>query len=231
MGCSLVTRLLFAALLGSTLLSQEPGQLTPIPIEPEAEAGPAETRPESATECTSPYTTTSCSLENQKFVQQFSVAMVLLAGLGGVVLPLFGSMMPLPWWRWTSHWWRWGMCTLMWIGIILAFGIALPVLAYRGIVDPRIGLLPYWTVKPDFLAACSPCASRVTNYTPLFGWFDWLGRLGMPEMGLALDQPWAFLAAVLLTFTGALLLWLGARWMCLRFWGFERLSKAAGGGT
>ena len=179
--------------------AQARAQYDPAPLEPgiqfETELG----RAGEPQDCLAGYTTTECSFENEKFVRGFTIGTAISSAAAALLVPLVLAavwLKTMGWWR-ANPWLRWGWPTA--VGLLMATIVlwALPLLTYRGILPPWMGLGFYPGVRDDFFISCAPCSVGVSNYPPWFGWF---GQFGMPEMGLAIEQPWSLLLSLVLGF-------------------------------
>jgi hypothetical protein len=217
--------LMLVALLPFVLLAQNPEQLEPSMQEPAGQVEYQQAQEAMLAECDGGYTTTTCSFENEKFVRDFDLfAAILLGAVSALVIPLLLGIVGIRrmrWWR-ANCWFRWlwpMLCGLLLAG---AAFLVLPLFAYRGSrwVPPWLGLAPFFGVKEEFFASCTPCSAQVSNYPPLFGWF---GSLGVPSMGLTIEQPGSLLLALLLAFLIFSLLFLAIHVLWRKLRGFGQL--------
>jgi len=199
-----------------------PGGQPPVP-EPPAQAEVSPPEQERPPECAGGFTTTTCSFENEKFVRHFSLlGAIALAAVFATLIPFLLALTRIEqmrWWR-TVYWQRWLWPALTGLILAAAFFLVLPLLAYRGILSDKVGLLAYFgVVSSEFFPACSPCSAQVSNYPPLFGW---LGRLFMPATGFAIENPGALLLALTLSFAVFSALYFAVYLLWRKLRGFRR---------
>jgi hypothetical protein len=210
--------LLLGGLEAQEAIEQQPASPHPlIASEPLLEQGVS-------TECQGGYTTTTCSLENEKFAAVFSIGALLAAVTGALLLPIFVAIFRtenVAWWR-ASPFARAAWCGgISWVAA-LAFLVVLPYLTYREYLPPRLGLLAWPGLREDFFASCQSCSAAVSNY-PLY--WGWLGSFGMPAMGLAIEHPLSLLVALTSVFLMAIGLLIILHFAWRRRMGFARLCR------
>jgi hypothetical protein len=203
--------------------AQNPDQLEPAPLEPGTQLRGEPGEAGQPRDCAGGYTTTQCSFENEKFVRTFTIGAAIASAAAALVVPFLAAVVWLKkmrWWR-ANPWLRWAWPTVVGLAIAAILLCGLPFLTSRGKLPPWVGLLVYFGVRDDFFISCAPCSASVSNYPPWFGWF---GQFGMPEMGLAIEQPWSLLLSLVLGFLLFSLIFGGIHWAWRRLRGFRRLA-------
>lgn len=210
-------------LLLGVLGAQEVFEQQPIAEEPFVASDPGMEQGAS-TECAGGYTTTTCSLENEKFVSVFSIGALLTAAVGALLLPIFVAVFQterMGWWR-VSPFVRTAWCAgIFWVGALVLL-LLLPYLAYRQSLPESIGLLALPGFREGFFVSCTPCSAAVSNYPPFWGW---LGSFGMPNMGLAIEHPLSLAIALTLMFLIAIVLLTVLHFAWRRRLGFASLCR------
>ena len=196
-----LTFLFSASFLGSSCIDAQ----TLAPPAASTETSPASI--ESSQDCRGSYTATQCTAENTKFLGAFDLICILaIPGLFLFAVPLaIGNYRArAAWWR-TSPLQRWLFPMCLGVAAVGVAVLAVPFLPQVAPISPESGLLKYLGVDADFINACDPCRTRVTNRSPFYG----LLPTGMPQQGLAPQYPYVLGGSIVF----ALFIW-SALYIC-----------------